>query len=156
MKKRKLRRTVFAREDFEWQISEMKANFPQFRWNRSLQSGVVWRGWLQPTSDSPKYFIRIKHQPDSVPRVFVEKPELPASAKDLHRYPDDGRLCLYWPDEWQWSEKESLARTIVCWTALWLYYFEIWQVVGEWLGPSSPHGRGKLTPVIHKGIQDEK
>ncbi len=61
-----------------------------------------------------------------------------------HRYPD-GSLCLYWPDEWGWTARESLAATIVPWTAFWLYYYELWLVTGEWLGPSSPHrlGTGK-------------
>jgi hypothetical protein len=122
----------------------MRKHFPQFRFQLRHNGGMIWRGRLQPTPESPSYHIRIEHDLNLVPRVFVEKPELPASARNLHRY-SDGSLCLFWPEEWQWSEKESLAATIVCWAALWLYYFEMWLVFGEWLGPSSPHGQGKLT-----------
>jgi len=63
-------------------------------------------------------------------------PALPANAP--HRY-SDGRLCLYWPKEWRWSDSESIAATIMVWTALWLEYYEVWEAVGAWLGPSS-HG----------------
>jgi hypothetical protein len=53
-----------------------------------------------------------------------------------HRWPD-GSLCLYWPKEWRWTGSESITSTIVAWTALWLEYYEIWQTLGVWLGPSS-------------------
>lgn len=30
-----------------------------------------------------------------------------------------------------------IAKTILPWTALWLYYYELWLDTGKWLGPSS-------------------
>jgi hypothetical protein len=30
-----------------------------------------------------------------------------------------------------------IATTILPWTALWLYYYELWLDTGKWLGPSS-------------------
>ena len=60
----------------------------------------------------------------------------PLDPKAPHLY-KDASLCLYWPKEWRWTDDESLARTIVAWAALWLHYYEIWQLLGEWTGPSS-------------------
>ena len=71
------------------------------------------------------------------PAVFVLDPPLLPDAP--HIWPDRS-LCLYWPKEWWWKDTESIAETIVSWTALWLEHFEVWQQVGEWLGPSS-HGK---------------
>ncbi len=117
----------------------MKAAFLQFHWRVTRAGGVEWKGALQPTPESHAYDVVILHEPDRMPVVCVERPSI---RKDTwHRYPD-GSLCLYWPKEWRWSPRESLAETIVPWTAFWLYYYELWCVTGEWLGPSSPHRPG--------------
>lgn len=122
----------------------MVGAFPQFRHNITRQGGVEWSGSLRPTVESPVYHVRIVHEPGRTPRVFVNRPVIRRGAP--HRY-RDGSLCLFWPREWQWSARESLAATIVPWTALWLYYYELWQVTEEWLGPSSPHGPGVAKDV---------
>jgi hypothetical protein len=128
-----------ARENPLQQRVGMKSAFPQFRWRITRAGGVEWRGTLQPSHESPLYAIRIVHEPDRTPRTYVDRPEIRSDT--WHRYPD-GSLCLYWPDEWGWTARESLAATIVPWTAFWLYYYELWLVTGEWLGPSSPHRLG--------------
>ncbi|MDZ4258235.1 MAG: hypothetical protein U0974_02510 [Gemmatimonadales bacterium] len=46
---------------------------------------------------------------------------------------------MYRPGEWRWNSSASLAETIVPWAALWLYYYEAWQVTGVWYGPEAPH-----------------
>ncbi len=119
------------------QFLSMREAFPQFTPTPGNRGGVVWRGSLQPTSDSPNYQIVIVHPFNQVPDVRVARPALIADAP--HRY-RDGSLCLYWPEEWSWTPEAKLADTLVPWTALWLYYYEIWTVTGDWLGPSSPHG----------------
>ena len=111
--------------------------FPHFAWRVTRAGGLKWRGTLQPTPESPVYDVRIVHEPNVTPQVFVDRPVLRRDAR--HRYPD-GSLCLYWPNEWRWSPRESLAVTTIPWAALWLYYYELWCLTGEWLGPSSPHG----------------
>lgn len=103
---------------------------------RVTPNGVVWRGTLRPTEDSPAYEVRVTYERRRVPRVFVRSPRLRPGAPHLY---DDGSLCLYWPVEWRWSDQAQLADTILPWTALWLFYYELWVVTGEWLGPSSPH-----------------
>lgn len=119
------------------QRRRMRELFPQFRCRVVRSGGVEWCGRLSPTAESPTYDIRIVHPPDGVPKVYVDRPRLAADAPHVYR---DGSLCLYWPVEWRWAAGESLAETIVPWTALWLYFYELWLTTGEWLGPSSPHG----------------
>lgn len=95
---------------------------------------------LRPTADSAPYQVRILHEPGRFPKVWVVSPSLHPGSP--HRYHIDGTLCLYWPKEWRWAPRESLASTIIPWTAFWLYYYELWLVTGDWLGPSSPHMYG--------------
>ena len=128
-----------ARENPLLQRAAVKAAFPQFRWRITRAGGVEWRGTLQPTPESPAYEVRIIHEPDQRPMVYIDRPAISSDAS--HRY-SDGSLCLYWPEEWSWTARESLAATVIPWTAYWLYYYELWLKTGEWLGPSSPHGLG--------------
>jgi hypothetical protein len=37
-----------------------------------------------------------------------------------------------------------IATTLIPWTALWLYYYELWLDTGKWLGPSSHASDSKL------------
>jgi hypothetical protein len=121
------------------QRHEMIAAFPGFRYRITRLGGVEWRGGLQPTVDSATYDVSVLHEPNRTPKVRVLRPSIRLNAP--HRY-GDGSLCLYWPQEWRWNPRESLAATILPWTALWLYYYELWLVTDEWLGPSSPHQNG--------------
>jgi len=123
------------------QVRSMKRAFPHFRWTVTRGGGVEWHGTLQPTPESPCYQLRVLHQPNLFPRSWVVTPRLHPDAP--HRYPSDGRICLYWPKEWHWKPSESLADTIIPWLAFWLYYYELWLLTGEWLGPSSPHKVGE-------------
>lgn len=127
------------------QIQAMKRWFPGLRYRGTRDGGLIWRGSLQPRPESPTYLVRLEHRSWGSPRVFVEHPRIHPGAP--HRY-SDRSLCLYWPEEFQWSTGASLAETIVPWTALWLFYYELWLVLGEWLGPESPHGReAKAAPT---------
>lgn len=118
------------------QIQAMKKYFPEF--SRSGTKGkYTFRGHLRPRKESPSYKVRISYSEGRRPKVFVEAPELDAAAP--HRYPD-GSLCLFHPTIFQWSDgKHLIAKTIVPWTATWLYFYEVWQKLGVWLGPEAPH-----------------
>lgn len=124
------------------QVEEMQTLYPDFRHTVARDRTIRWKGYLQPTPESPRYEIQIDHKSGRAPVVRVTQPAIRPGAR--HKYPD-GSLCLYWPKdpEWRWSPDESLGQTIVPWAALWLYYYEAWLVVGEWLGPSAPHARKK-------------
>lgn len=109
--------------------------FPGFM-RVGLRGATEWRGSFQPRETSPVYTVavRISHGVGAVPQVRVRSPALMRNAPHLY---SDGTLCLYWPQEWRWRYDTLLAETILPWTALWLYYYELWLDCGEWLGPSS-------------------
>ena len=117
----------------------IRRQFPGF--SSILRNGrAVWRGKLQPTEVSPVYTVEVRYQLEATPKVRVLSPVLPENAPHLY---GDGSLCLYWPEEWRWQQDVILADTILPWTALWLYYYELWLDTGEWLAPSSPHRGSK-------------
>jgi hypothetical protein len=103
----------------------------KFKWERGV---AVWKGTLQPQELSPVYHVVIQYNHNKVPKVKVISPKLHPKAPELY---GDGALCLYWPKEWRWSPDELVAKTIIPWTAGWLYYYELWLDTGQWLGPSS-------------------
>ena len=53
----------------------------------------------------------------------------------------DGTLCLFRFKYHEWNATMSIAETMIPWTALWLYYYEIWHATGEWLG-GGEHAEG--------------
>jgi hypothetical protein len=110
-------------------------NFPNFKF--SWQNGFgTWRGALQPREISPVYNILIKYKIGFRPKVWVLKPEPKSNAP--HRFSDKS-LCLYWNKEWDWAYDTQIADTILPWTALWLYNYELWLDTGEWLAKEAPH-----------------
>jgi hypothetical protein len=126
------------------QIAIMRQYFPRFKcvWKINTAS---WTGTIQPTAVSEKYEVRIQYEYGSVPKVWVTRPALKRrtlSERIPHVYPGN-RLCLYLPGTGQWSRHKAVAETIVPWTSLWLYHYEIWHATGEWLG-GGVHGDPKL------------
>lgn len=112
----------------------MRAAFPGFGCRVGRDRTLTWEGEFQPNPASPAYRIRIIYRRGWPPKVFILHPAVPRNAP--HRW-RDGSLCLYWPKEWHWTNAESIPATIMVWAALWLEYYEIWQTLGAWLGPSS-------------------
>ncbi len=107
--------------------------FPGFSCSR-VGAETIWRGSLQPREVSPAYLVEVKYRLGRWPTVRVLWPTLAPGAPHLYA---GGTLCLFWPDQWVWRSHELVAETIIPWTALWLYYYELWLDTGEWLGPSS-------------------
>ncbi|MBP5971317.1 hypothetical protein HW132_00850 [Brasilonema sp. CT11] len=114
--------------------------FPGFIYRRE-RSVAVWRGTLQPRQFSPKYRVAVRYRLSSYPTVNVIFPTLAPKAPHLWK---DGSFCLYYPKEKPWRKDMLIAETIIPWTALWLYYYELWLDTGEWLGPSSHASDSKL------------
>lgn len=88
---------------------------------------------LRPTPESATYQIRIGYEPSGSPKVFVMSPALIGKPPHVYR---GGYLCLYWHE---YDNSMGFGSTIVPWAAEWLYFYELWQVLGKWLAPESPH-----------------
>lgn len=118
----------------------IRERFPQFSYSRSQGA---WIGTLQPTLKSPKYIVQMIYALHKVPRVFVLRPKLHPEAP--HVYKENGALCLYYPNDGSWNSRKLLGKTVLLWTAEWLYYYELWLATGQWFGPEAPHiGSKKL------------
>ena len=116
------------------QIANMSSLFPHFSYNMKNNS-VTWIGTLQPTAMSEKYTVKIQYAINSYPNVWVVSPEL--KQRDTENIPHTyggSRLCLYLPGTGECYGNMLIAKTIVPWTSLWLYYYELWHAIGEWLG----------------------
>lgn len=84
------------------------------------------------------YKIRITYTVGVRPELTVLRPklsELAGGRRLPHVYRQEPPvLCLYLPGTSEWTPSMFIARTIVPWTALWLFYFEYWLVTDEWKG----------------------
>lgn len=98
---------------------------------------VVVNIFLQPSEGSMKYKVKLLAKIGSTKvDVFVIDPNIRDLKKKLpipHLYPD-GSLCLCYPNYNEWSAEDLWADTLIPWTCLWLYFFELWLATGEWLG----------------------
>jgi hypothetical protein len=83
-----------------------------------------------------QYRVRIEYTLSTSPTVWVLSPLLRGRDDDPvlpHVYPGP-RPCLYLPGSGEWSPNQFVADTMVPWTSLWLYHYEVWHATGEWLG----------------------
>ena len=116
--------------------------FPQFHRRNPGQPTIgIWEGTLQPSAASLNYALRITYTVNKHPCVVVLSPKIREDAP--HRFAD-GSLCLYYPDDGNWHSQALIARTIIPWSASWLYFYENWLKTGEWLGPEAPHSSRKF------------
>lgn len=124
------------------QVRAMASLFPQFQYQRTRdergRQQPTWIGILQPKDSSPAYKIKIV-LPSSTgfPSVWVLSPKLPAGVP--HIYTENQSLCLYYPEDRSWNRRKLVARTIVPWTAEWLYLYELWCITDQWYGDEAPH-----------------
>lgn len=99
---------------------------------------LQWDGELTPTPISRTYRVDVEMRQGQPPKVFVRTPcllDIAEGRRIPHLYQQKpAELCLYRPGYGQWTPSESLARTIIPWAGLWLYYFEDWMIHGEWRG----------------------
>jgi hypothetical protein len=120
--------------DIGWQIISMKNRFPDLEYRSRC-----WIGYLQPYPNFDKYKVKIVYRGQDVPKVFLLNPPLVKNPKHIYQ---DNSLCIYFPQDWKWNENEYITETIVPWTYVWLYFYEIWLETGTWYGEEAPH-RGK-------------
>ena len=111
----------------------LTAASPSFR-QIARGNPFVWVGKLQPGDMTATYTVRISYSPGQRPLVDVLDPKL-VSREEGGSVPHTfrpGRICLHLRDEW--DSTMYLHETIVPWSSLWLYYYEMWHATGEWLG----------------------
>jgi hypothetical protein len=117
------------------QAEELRGIYPNSNVKVYKNYRLEWYGELRPTSLSENYRIRLTYKLSERPNVWVVEPELKQyDDKPIQHRFGDGTLCLFRFKYCEWDETMSIARTIIPWTSLWLFYYEIWLATGEWYG----------------------
>ncbi len=101
---------------------------------------------LQPTPESGEYLIKIRARVGSkIVGIFPIKPKIErfVNGKKVPHMYKDGSLCLFYPKYCEWNYSDSWAETLIPWTSLWLFYYELWLQTGEWLGGGVHCGNAK-------------
>ncbi len=113
-----------------------KPRFEKFGKNELLEFDLS----LQPTPTSAAYRVRFLYAVGARPLVVVMNPQ---PVREAHGMPTphlnaDWTLCLYDPNNDEWSSSDPLVYTIVQWTMRWLFHYEHWLTFGEWKGDQPP------------------
>ncbi len=123
----------------------IKAHYPEFDvvLKRDCLKAT---GLIKPTARSQIYEVEIGYCYKKPPDIRVLSPSLIKNfqgAEIPHVYPGN-RLCLYQPKYHEFKYTDTIAQTIIPWTSLWLYYYELWHITGKWLGGGEhPERRNK-------------
>lgn len=99
-------------------------------------NGLKAAGDLQPTARSAVYTIQIIYELGDTPDISLINPKIEKNFKGKmpeHLYSKE-RLCLYRPIYGEFKPSDLISETIIPWTCLWLYHYEVWHIIGEWLG----------------------
>ena len=118
------------------QIFKLKNNHPHFTSAFTSHSSMKVIGTLQPTPRSDIYTFVLKYSLTNNPVVKITSPQLKKNNNDdaiPHLYPD-GSLCLFRPAYEEFKESDFISDTIIPWISLWLYFYEVWHLTGEWRG----------------------
>lgn len=117
------------------QMAAIKRNYINFTTSIERDSLLI-KGELQPTSRSDVYTVEIIYHFRKRPIVNILKPVLIKNFKgeDIPHVYSGEKLCLYQPKYNQFKFSDLLSATIIPWTSLWLYHYEVWHVTGDWLG----------------------
>lgn len=125
------------------QILYMRKYFPQFKYRYVGHNNTVeFKGTLQPTESSMLYQVRIVYRgPSDHPRSYIIHPKINAKCK--HVFPNDGAICLYHPNYFQWESDYLITDYTVPWLAAWIYFYEKWEETGVWFCEEYPHEIGE-------------
>jgi len=117
------------------QYANVKKEYPQFK-TSILKDSLLIKGDLQPTPRSCTYQFKIRYYVGKRPKIKITNPELKRNFKNEkipHVY-SGNELCLYYQQYKEFDSKCKISDYIIPWISLWLYYYEIWHITGEWLG----------------------
>jgi hypothetical protein len=118
------------------QISSLRSHFPNLVVTFLGHNGLRVVGDISPTARSIKYNFELTYVIKGKPILKIINPKLTKNFKNEeipHIYPDNS-LCLYRPKYGEFTGADFLSETIIPWASLWLYYYEVWHITGEWLG----------------------
>lgn len=119
-----------------------------YQWQFRLAE-IVLQGEQLPQSidlDYTRYQLYVTHTRRQEPRVFIQSPILPLRCKHTW-HQEDGRLCLYKPELWQWQTDMHFDKHLFSNVIMWIYHFEMWQATGIWYGEEALH-QAPMLPLL--------
>ncbi len=136
------------------QDAAIRRDFPEFRLTAAAGWIGIWEGPVRPISKT--YRIRIVFfrrrffdgwsLENPYVAVCVVDPPIGAEAIKEERLlphiywnkqrPEYPNLCLYDPKEMSWTPEQLIATTVIPWASQWLFFYEYWQITGEFRGPA--------------------
>jgi len=100
-------------------------------------------GNYTPTQYSDTYIYRVEYDCRFPPKVYIENPTIDYN-DEIHLYPDDNGLCLYYPNDMKWDwRNNNIYDTIIPWTNEWFVFYEKYLISGKWEHPFVKHRRVK-------------
>jgi len=107
----------------------------------------IWE-YKYTSKSSLNYTICLNHERYWTPRTWIVEPDF-TNGYFPHVYKQQrNRLCLFHERDFTWSSDKDIIQTIICWSCLWIEYYEIYKILGKWVGPEAEHDN------IEKNIQD--
>lgn len=124
------------------QAAGLKRAFPDSNITFNKHIELTWMGQLRPSPSSEGYTVKITYQLKQRPVVTVLSPELKSrNGEHLPHVFRGEKLCLFRFKYYEWNFTMHIAETIIPWTSLWLFYYEVWLATGEWCGSRHEHPR---------------
>lgn len=102
------------------------------------RNGLTCIGKVRPSEYSINYIYKVKFTVGKKPKVFAISPKIEYH-EEIHMYPQDHSLCLYYPGDFSWTASSHLYDTIIPWTHEWFLFYELHQVYGIWMHPAVSH-----------------
>jgi len=120
-----------------WEKNLLSKNY-DFLKTRIIGNTLYCTGTCTPSEYSIEYKYKIMYSQNCSPAVYIINPKI-AYTKEIHMYPRDNRLCLYYPKDFSWTSSSHLYNTIIPWTHEWIVFYELYLIKGEWLYPAVSH-----------------
>ncbi|HMR87748.1 MAG TPA: hypothetical protein PKD51_06320 [Saprospiraceae bacterium] len=122
----------------------LQAKYPEGCFPKLKDNEIIFIVHLQSNPLGEKYKVKIHYKSRKFIDVFVLEPKPLNLAVGSTKLPHvhcqkSQKLCLYYHKYKEWDGKKRIISTIIPWTLEWLYYYEIWQFTGEWLGGGIEH-----------------
>ena len=119
----------------------MKSQYPHFKHHLNKDGNILFTGKVQPYLTMPVYKISIEYREGLMPKVKVIDPVLIENPPHYYRKRDC--LCLYKPENFNWTAAKPISTYIVSWAICWLYFYEVWKETNIWFGPEAEHNDNK-------------
>ncbi len=88
---------------------------------------------------SNKYTLCINYERYWSPRVWIVEPSFLVGTYPHTYSGQSNQLCLFNNSLSPWRVQYNIVDTIVCWTTMWLNYYEYYTIAHKWVGPEAKH-----------------